>query len=160
LKKVIHYQNRQTSATGYDAITYPWPMFRLADLYLLYAEAINESEGVNGIHGEDLFHYLNLVRSRARIPDVKTSWDVYSNAPGKYNTQAGMREIIRRERLIELSFESQRFWDLKRWKTAPVEYSKDIYGFKILASSPEEYYQPILLSKQTFSLKDYFWPIS
>ncbi len=158
-KKIIHYQNRQTSATGYDAITYPWPMIRLADLYLLYAEAINESEGTTGTHSSDLFFYIDAVRERAGLPGIKESWDYYSNAPGRYDSQAGMRQIIQRERLIELSFEGQRFWDLRRWKTAPAEYEKGIYGFKVTASRPAEYYQKILLSEQTFSLRDYFWPI-
>ncbi len=158
-KKVIHYQNRQTSATGYDAITYPWPMIRLADLYLLYAEAINESEGPNGASSNDLFFYLDEVRKRAGLPEVKEAWDDYSSRPGFYNTQSGMRDIIHRERLIELSFEGQRFWDLRRWKKAPEEYQKGIYGFKVTASKPEDYYQKLLIFDQKFSLKDYFWPI-
>lgn len=158
-KKLIHYQNRQTSATGYDAITYPWPMIRLSDLYLLYAEAINESEGPNGVSSNEMFRYIDLVRERAGLPGVKQAWDNFSNKPGKYNTQNGMRDIIQRERLIELSFEGQRFWDIRRWKTAPNEYKKGIYGFKVTASKPEDYYQKILLFDQKFALKDYFWPI-
>jgi len=70
-----------------------------------------------------------------------------------------MRDIIHRERLIELSFEGQRFWDLRRWKKAPEEYQKGIYGFKVTASKPEDYYQKLLIFDQKFSLKDYFWPI-
>ena len=159
LKKVINYQNRQTSATGYDAITYPWPMIRLSDLYLLYAEAINESEGPNGAHSAEMFEYIDLVRTRAGLPGVKEAWDDYSNSPGKYNTQVGMRQIIHRERLIELSFEGQRFWDLRRWKEAPAEYEKGIYGYKVTGSKPEDYYQRILLAEQKFALKDYFWPL-
>lgn len=159
LKKVVHYQNRQTSATGYDCITYPWPMLRLADLFLLYAEAINESEGPNGPHSNEMFFYLDSVRSRAGLLGIKKAWDEYSDTPGKYNTQNGMREIIHRERLIELAFEGQRFWDLRRWKKTPTEYKKGIYGFKVTASKPEEYYQKILLHDQKFALKDYFWPI-
>lgn len=159
LKKVVHYQNRQTSATGYDAITYPWPMIRLADLYLLYAEAINEAEGPFGAHSNDLFKYLDAVRERAGLPGVKDAWDNYSNSPGRYSTQQGLRNIIQKERLIELSFESNRYWDIRRWKIAPIEYDKGMYGFKITASNPEEYYQKILMTTQQFSIKDYFWPI-
>lgn len=159
IKKVVHYENRQTSATGWDRVDYPWPMMRLSDLYLLYAEAINELESPTGTNSSDLFYYLNKVRERAGLPDVKTAWDKYSNAPQKYNTQEGMRDIIRRERLIELSFEGQRYWDIRRWKTAYDEYAKGIYGFKVTASKPEEYYQQIQLADQKFSQKDYFWPI-
>jgi len=159
LKKVVHFQNRQTSASDYSIVTYPWPMLRLADLYLLYAEAINEFEGPSGASSTEMFTYLDAVRTRAGLPGVKTAWDKFSNSPGKYNTQVGMREIIQRERLIELSFEGKRFWDLRRWKRSAAEYEKGIYGYKITASKPEEYYQKVQLATQQFSLKDYFWPL-
>lgn len=159
LKKYVNYQNRQVSALGYNSTYYPWPMIRLADLYLMYAEAINELEGPQGAHSSDMFRYIDLVRERANVPDVKTAWDRYSNSPNKYGTQLGMREIIHRERLIELSFEGHRFWDLRRWKEAPVEYEKGIYGYKVSESKPENYYQLVKLAEQKFTLKDYFWPI-
>lgn len=148
------------SFIGASATWYPWPMIRLSDLYLLYAEAINEAEGPNGAHSDDLFKYLNAIRERAKIPDVKTAWDTYSNSPGYYNTKVGMRSIIHRERLNELAFESQRFWDIRRWKEAPAEYQKGIYGFDITAKNPEDYYVKKFVYEQKFGLKDYFWPIS
>ena len=74
-------------------------------------------------------------------------------------SQAGMREIIHRERLIELSFESQRYWDLRRWKEASTEYQKGIYGFRVSAPAPKDYYQKTLIANQNFGLRDYFWPI-
>jgi hypothetical protein len=58
-----------------------------------------------------------------------------------------------------LAFESQRFWDIRRWKEAPAEYQKGIYGFDITASAPEEYYVKKFIYEQKFGLKDYFWPI-
>ncbi len=148
------------SFIGASATWYPWPMIRLSDLYLLYAEAINEAEGPNGAHSDDLFKYINAVRERAKIPDVKTAWDNYSNSPGYYNTKVGMRAIIHRERLNELAFEGQRFWDIRRWKEAPAEYQKGIYGFDITAKNPEDYYVKKFVYEQKFGLKDYFWPIS
>lgn len=159
IKKVVNYINRQTSATGYSCLRYHWPLLRLPDLYLLYAEAINESEGPNGAHSNDLFTYIDMVRAKAALPGVKEAWDTYSDNPGRYNTQTGMRQIIHRERLIELSFEGQRFWDLRRWKEAPAEYAKGLEGYKITASRAEDYYQRVVLADQKFSLKDYFWPI-
>lgn len=145
--------------TGSGTTWYPWPMIRLSDLYLLYAEAINEAEGPNGAHRDDLFKYINAVRERAKIPDVKTAWDTYSNSPGYYNTKVGMRAIIHRERLNELAFESQRFWDLRRWKEAAAEYQKGIYGFDIVSALPGDYYVKKFIYEQKFGLKDYFWPI-
>ena len=159
-KKLYPIQCRVTGQNAATAYWFPWPIIRLTDLYLLYAEAINEAEGPGGPHKEDLFHYLNAIRERAGIPDVETSWDEYSNNPGYYNSQYGMRSIIHTERLIELCFESQRFWDLRRWQEAANEYQKGIYGFTISGSAPEDYYTRRLVAAQTFGLKDYFWPIS
>lgn len=147
------------SFTGTSTTWFAYPMIRLSDLYLLYAEAINEAEGPNGAHSEEMFQYINAIRERAKIPDVKTSWDEYSNNPGYYNTQVGMRDIIHTERLNELAFESQRFWDLRRWKEAPAEYQKGIYGFDVTSSAPEDFYVKTFIYEQTFGLKDYFWPI-
>ncbi|MDD6506495.1 MAG: RagB/SusD family nutrient uptake outer membrane protein [Prevotellaceae bacterium] len=140
---------------------YPYPLIRLADLYLLYAEAINEAEGPNGAHSQDMFDYVDSVRIRAGIPKVKEAWDSqYSKAPGKYNTQIGMREIIRQERGIELCFESQRFWDLRRWMTAAEEYAKGQYGYTVTGATPEDYYKKLLIFETPFVQRDYFWPIN
>ena len=158
-KKLYPIQSRVTGANAGTVYWFPWPIIRLSDLYLLYAEAINEAEGPEGEHSAELFEYLNAVRERAGIPDVKMAWDEYSNSPGYYKTQYGMRDIIRRERLIELCFESQRYWDIRRWKEAANEYQKGIYGFTVAGSAPEDYYVRRLVSAQTFGLKDYFWPI-
>lgn len=158
-KKLYPIQCNFTATNTFSSYDFAWPIIRLTDLYLLYAEAINEAEGPNGTHKEDLFKYLNAVRERAGIPTVQKSWDEFSNNPGYYNSQYGMRNIIHRERLVELCFESQRFWDIRRWKEAPSEYQKGIYGYTVTGSSPEDYYVKKLIATQTFGLKDYFWPI-
>lgn len=158
-KKLFPYECVFTAKDQFTGWWYPWPTIRLSDVYLLYAECINEVEGPNGFHSKQLFDALNAIRDRAGIPDVKQAWDNYSNNPGYYNTQIGMRSIIHQERLIELCFESQRFWDLRRWMEAPVEYQKGIYGFHITSMSPEDYYVKTFLAEQSFGLKDYFWPI-
>ena len=158
-KKLYPIQCRVTGQNASVTWWYPWPIIRLSDLYLLYAEAINEAEGPTGEHSADLMQYLNAVRERAGIPTVQDSWDKYSNNPGYYKSQYGMRDIIHRERLIELCFESQRFWDIRRWKEAANEYQKGIYGFTVAGSNPEDYYARRLVAAQTFGLKDYFWPI-
>jgi hypothetical protein len=89
---------------------------------------------------------------------VKYSWDNYTNTK-KYENQAGMREIIHRERLIELSLEGQRFWDLRRWKEAPDEFAKDIVGYSLEESTPAKFYIRVTLAKQPYPVKNYFWPI-
>ena len=46
-KKLANYQNNllEGNAAGYIIVDYPWPVIRLADLYLLYSEALNEAYG-------------------------------------------------------------------------------------------------------------------
>ncbi len=161
-KKLTSWEFRISGPTSASTNLYQWPLLRLADLYLLYAEAINEAEGPNGPNSADMFKYINLVRERAGIPSVQESWDTWSNAPGYYKNQVGMREIIQRERLNELTFEGHRFWDIRRWKTAPMEYAKGIYGWNYAKSNNREaYYKKVeIYNVPTFRVRDYFWPIA
>lgn len=159
-KKCVHFQNVQSSENGYDIEYYPWPIIRLADLYLLYAEAINEAEGPNGENQEELFKYIDLVRERAGLEGVKYSWNNFTNIK-KYENQQGMREILHRERLIELALEGQRYWDIRRWKTAPNYYQTPIesWNVNVSESDPALFYVVVPLFEQKFYVKDYFWPI-
>ena len=157
-KKCVHYQNVQTAENTYVLQYYPWPIMRLADLYLLYAEAINEVEGPTGPRQTDLFGYIDMIRNRAGLQGVKISWDLYTNN-SKWSSQQGMRQIIHQERMIELALEGQRFWDLRRWKRAPEFFSRPIEGWKVNESAPEKFYTLVTLQVQSFGIKDYFWPI-
>jgi len=154
-KKLVNYLNVITE-TGYQTIDYPWPIVRLADLYLMYAESANEANGP----GADAYKYLDLVRARAGLKGVEESWATYSTNPTKPNTQLGLREIIQQERSIEMSFEGNRFWDLRRWKTALRTINNiPIQGWDIDQKAPESYYRKKVLYIPKFGLKDYFWPI-
>ncbi len=156
VKKYVHFQSVIGSGNTYTTQDYPYPVIRLAELYLLYAEALNEVEGpVTDVH-----HYLNLIRSRAGIPDVEEAWGNYSSFPDKFRTKEGMREIIHRERTIELAFEGQRFWDLRRWKEAVDELNKPITGWDLFQETAQGYYREKLIYNQTFITRDYFWPLN
>lgn len=156
IKKLIHYQNVIGTGSNYSVTAYPFPIMRLSGLYLLYAEALNESQGP----GAEVYKYIDLVRARAGIPPVETAWPSYSNNPTKYTTRDGMRQIIQQERLIELAFEGQRFWDLRRWKRAATELNKAITSWDLMQETAEAYYRPVTVYSQNFGSKDYFWPIS
>ena len=58
-------------------VTYAWPMIRLSELYLNYAEAVNESSGPSA----DAYNALNVIRQRAGIPNVEDSWSNPSIQP-------------------------------------------------------------------------------
>ena len=133
-KKYTHFQSVIGTGSTFTRENYPWPIIKLNDLYLLYAEALNEVNGPS----EEVYSYLNKIRTRAGLPDVEVAWTIFSKYPDKYKTQAGLREIIQRERAIELVFEGQRFWDLRRWKTATTELNKPITGWDLFKKLPKD----------------------
>jgi hypothetical protein len=154
-KKLVNFENVLSPNSLYSVDYYPWPLMRLSGLYLLYAEALNEAEGP----GPEVYEYVNLVRERAGLQSVQSSWSTYSNNPTKYTIQDGMREIIHQERSIELVFEGQRFWDIRRWKEATEKLNGSIKGWDLTQKNATNYYIPSIIESQTFGVKDYFWPI-
>ncbi len=157
IKKLVNWESTtQTPNSGPTWKQYPWPEIRLADLYLMYAEALNEVQAGSSTAIE----YVDKVRARAGLKGVVESWTNYSNQPGKYTSQAGLRAIIQQERLIELAFEGQRLWDLRRWKRAAEELNNDITGMNITGKNTASYnIERTVYSQQFITPRDYFWPI-
>ena len=154
-KKLVHWESGFGNTTA-GVVEYAWPEIRLAEIYLMYAEALNEAEGPVA----DVHLYLNKVRSRAGLESVEASWRKYSTNPTKPDTKEGMREIIRRERLIELALEGHRYWDLLRWKLATDYFNQPITGWDVSQSDAEAYYQVKTIYNRTFvAPRDYFNPI-
>lgn len=82
-----------------------WPIIRLAEVYLMYAEALYELNG--SITDEQLNASINKLRDRAKVANL-------TNALATVNG-LDMKQEIRRERAVELYREGKRFDDLKRW---------------------------------------------
>lgn len=80
-------------------------LFRYAEVLLSYAEAENELNGPT----DEVYNILNRVRTRVGMPEVNRS---------KYNSKETVRELIRRERSVELAGEGIRRMDIIRWKDA------------------------------------------
>lgn len=154
-KKMVSWKNEIAEGQGLYVEQYAWPEMRLADLYLLYAEASNEQSGPQA----EAFKYIDKVRQRAGLPTVQTAWTTYSKQPGKFQTKEGLRQIIQQERLIELAFEGARFWDLRRWKRSMDELNKPVTGWDVDQSDPNFYYRVRTLFRQTFQVRNYFWPL-
>lgn len=158
-KKMSSFKNSQaTSSTS--AEYYPFPIYRLADLYLMYAEAANEAEGPNGANSEKLFKYLDEVRDRAGLEPTKQAWSKYSNNPNKPADKEGLREIIHQERTIELAFEGKRFWDIRRWRNID-ELNEQPQGWNITGETQDDFYKitNVYPRKVKFSVRDYFFPL-
>ena len=135
---------------------------RLADLYLASAEAWNEylDAPTDKVYGP-----VNKIRERAGLNDVQTAYDNYAINPEKAHTKAGMREIIHREWDIEFAFEGRRFWNLRRWMIAEQELNQPLYGWNVLGTNADQFYNyyngPVIVwSKRQFvAPRDYFFPI-
>ena len=78
-----------------------WILYRLSELYLNEAEILNEL-GTTDAQGHDAAYYINMIRQRACV-----NMPAYSSVD---------REIIRHERQVELCFEGNRYYDVRRWQ--------------------------------------------
>lgn len=92
-----------TSATSVGAVD-SWPLLRLAEVFLSYAEAINEANGGPTVEAYDL---VDRVRKRVGLSGLNRSMD-----------QKEFREAVLRERACEFGYEEVRWFDIVRWKNA------------------------------------------
>ncbi|SHF44045.1 RagB/SusD family nutrient uptake outer membrane protein [Pedobacter caeni] len=155
-KKLVNYRNDfGSNSTGYNVTAYPFPIIRLSELYLLYAEALNEQNGP-----AESYKWIDLVRKRAGLKGVQESWATAAKNPSKPNSKEGFREIVQREQMIELVFEGKRFWSLRRWKKAEQYLNIPIRGWDLDQSEAIDYYRVKSIFTPTFISRDYLWPIA
>lgn len=98
---------RNYAGQGRSDGDYHMPLLRLADVYLMYAEAANEAYGPTGDGGLAV-DVVNRVRRRGALPALK---------PEKYADKRAFFDAIEQERIVELIGEGQRFFDMRRWRS-------------------------------------------
>ncbi len=108
-----------TSITAY----HNWIYFRLAEMYLDYAEAINESFDSQDARTLAV-EAVNKIRTRSGVTGLTGNF-----------TQQQLRERIWNERAIELSFEEHRWWDARRWLKAVDWFGGPMYEMEITKNS-------------------------
>lgn len=127
--------------------------FRYADVLLMYAETSLEAGDK-----PTAIEYLDMVRTRGdNMPSIG---DTYPQGI----TENQLREIIRRDRRIELAFEDKRWWDILRWKICDGEngvMNKPIGGMKIEDTNGDGVweYNYHEVGKRTFLPRMYYQPI-
>jgi len=93
------FSDETVTTIAYNQSSAPWPVFRLAEIYLNKSEAAFELN-----KSDEALNALNMVRARAGIRSL--------------NVGELTMDRIRNERRVELAYENHRHWDLKRWRTA------------------------------------------
>lgn len=129
----------------------PGIIYRLAEAYLSYAEALNEAEGPT----EEVYHYVNLVRERAGVPALASGL-----------VQEGMRQAIQHERRIEFNCEGIRFNDVRRWKLGEKYFNTRLYGMNFNGTRKSDdqndaqaFYKRTFYKNRYFAERMYIWPV-
>lgn len=131
----------------------PGIVFRLAEFYLNYIEALNEYN--YEANKTEILKYLNKIRERAGIPGFGNGTEELP-VPAD---QAAMRQVIKRERRVELAMETDiRYNDIRRWKDAENIFQTPIFGMD-KTSSTNTFYNRTIFMNRVFSKKNYLWPI-
>ena len=132
--------------------------FRLADIYLQYAEAANEIGGPDyAIPGASLtaVEAVNIIRARVKMPAVHSSY---------LGSKETFRERIKNERAVELFLEGKRLFDLSRWGDAHKSEHRELYAIDLTPDFTKPTGYVITRSTQpfftlVFQQKHYRWPI-
>ncbi len=128
-----------------------FPVFRLAEFYLNFAEAANEFYGPKGaVPGTQLtaLSALNVIRERGGLPALDM------------NNKDELREEIKRERAVELFAEGHRNFDMRRWKEAEV-FGGPFYGFRFDLNATRDGYDTYFLyhyENRFWAPNQYFYP--
>ena len=156
-RKLVHVNSSYESSGSSVTESGTFAIYRLAELYLFYAEALNESLDAPN---QEVYNAIDEVRQVAGLNGVVESWTNHSIFPGKVMTKEGMREIIQHERTSEFAFEGKRYHDIRRWKVAGEFMNKPIQGLNVNSDETSTFNQIIDIEQQQFFGRDYFLPIS
>lgn len=127
------------------------PVFRINEVLLSYAEALNEFSGPT----QDAFDAVNKVRNRSGMPNLPSTL-----------TQSQFRDRVHNERDIELAFEDHRLNDIRRWKVAEQDgvMQGNFWGLQINALNnaspfPTAFsYLPFVFETRVWQTRAYFFP--
>jgi hypothetical protein len=141
------YVNDGIDLVNGTAANHTWIYFRYADVLLMYAEAMMNAYGPDDAHGfgKTATQAFNEVRKRAGVEELNA---------GELN-----QEWIEHERLVELAFEDQRFWDVRRWQKGTTYFNKPVTRMEITRNGNELSYAVKALENRVFEEKMHWYPI-
>ncbi|MDR2498005.1 MAG: RagB/SusD family nutrient uptake outer membrane protein [Tannerellaceae bacterium] len=121
------YYERKLIDCAVDAQYYrqevPWTFMRLAEMYTIAAEASIELGEL-----EEGAKWLDVLRARVGNVDTKTA----IAKQGKQFNQADLRDFVRHERRVEFAYESNRYFDVRRWMIADQTNNKPLMGILVV----------------------------
>lgn len=121
-------------------------LIRYADVLLMYAEA---KAMMNQLDAATWDKTIKPIRQRAGFSDPAAL--NFSNYAGLSN--AAKTDLVRRERRTEMALESQRIFDIRRWKIAETVMNGTLYGMKVGNSH-------LVVDRRVFNAsKHYLWPV-
>lgn len=131
--------------------------FRLAEMYMIYAEAANELGGPDHkISGADMtaVEAVNFVRTRVKMPPVNS---IYLN-------KEDFRQRIQNERAVEFFLEGKRLFDLMRWGIAHKPEYKNLYATDFVEDESKPTGFTLSRSEtpfhsNVFEPRQYNWPV-
>ena len=155
LKKYI--QDATSFVTG-NLISYQhiYPLFRYAEVWLNYAEALFEATKDPDFTGS-LEGGSYTLSPRAALNTLRAVYSLPEIPAGLSETE--FRARVRNERRVELCFEGHRYWDIRRWKIGDV--TKTIEGLSIVRSGDNTYTSTRkTVASRYWNDKMYWYPIS
>ncbi len=165
---IMKFVNPKDNASNGGSITPKVEItIRYSDILLMYAEALNELQGSYDIPSWDAVSNYSISRNPAEIRKVIAPLRMRAGVPeydvSVFSDKDLLSKTIKHERQIEFLGENQRYYDLRRWKDAPVDEAEPIYGYNALMTKQNAalFYSPIRvpLLETAFSKRMYFWPI-
>lgn len=159
--------NQLKENTDYSSIRYVFPAFRMAEIYLSYAEACNEMQERDA---DEAIIYVDKVRARSGLKGLKEAYPEidFAGAGGTIGgiTRTGqewLRWMIRQEKMCEFAFEgSQRHYDAMRTLIAEKEYNVDNWTLHLTADNYEDSYKRVsddyIGGRSVFKSRDYLFP--
>lgn len=121
-------------------------LMRYAEILLTYAEAKVELNQIDN----SVYDAINDIRQR---PDVSMP----AVTTGK--TQDELRQIVRHERLVELAFEGQRFFDIRRWNIGEEVMPGKVFGMTYVDGNGDLQTVEVLAWENFFQERNNLWPI-
>ncbi|WP_121809342.1 RagB/SusD family nutrient uptake outer membrane protein [Mucilaginibacter kameinonensis] len=137
--------NQSVDLINNTTTNHAWMYFRYADVLLSYAEAMFNAYGPSADpqgYGMTALQAINRVRQRVQMPALTVA---------QLNQQA-----IEHERNVELSFENNRLWDVRRWKKGVSYFSKPVNRIDITSAGV---YSVKKLEDRVFTAKMEWYPI-